>query len=109
MQKTSRFRQHAKPLAIVWTGIAIAAMLSPQAFSSSDEYCTGAWDYAPANANHSCENEELTWFHSRQKCWVRAYCLTGNGLERNYDSIHASLEDVYSLNNCGGELHVGDC
>ena len=74
MQNTSRIRQHTKRGSIVRVGIAIAAMLTPQAFSNSSEDCLGAWGYS--DAKNTCEDESLSWFHNRQVCWVRADCLT---------------------------------
>ena len=109
MQKNPRFRQYAKRFAIVWVGIATVAVISPHASSNSTEDCWGAWGYSSANANHSCNDERITWFQSRQACWVRAKCLTGVGNERNNSWIEVSLDDVYNLKNCSGELTVGDC
>ena len=111
MQKTSRIRQHAKRRTIVWVSIAIAAMLTPHAFSNSSEDCLGAWGYS--SAKNTCEDASLSWFHTRQVCWVRANCLTfsneNNESERNWNSIEVSFDDVYNLKNCSGTLQVEDC
>ena len=111
MPRTSRTRQHAKRLTIVGVGIAIAAILAPQALSNSSEDCLGAWGYS--SAKNTCEEEGLSWFHTRQVCWVRANCLTfsneNNESERNPNSIQVSFDDVYKLKNCSGTLQVEDC
>ena len=111
MQNTSRIRHHTKRGSIVRVGIAIAAMLTPQAFSNSSEDCLGAWGYS--DAKNTCEDESLSWFHNRQVCWVRADCLTfsneNDESERNWNSIEVSFDDVYNLKNCSGELKVSSC
>ena len=111
MQRNPRVGQPVKHFVLVWMGAAIAAMLAPHAVSNSSEDCLGAWGYS--NAKNTCDEESLSWFHTRQVCWVRANCLTwkneNNESERNWNSIEVSFDDVYSLKNCSGELKVGSC
>ena len=111
MLKISRIVQHPKRRSIVCASIAIAAMFAPHAFSNSSEDCLGAWGYS--DAKNTCEDESLSWFHTRQVCWVRANCLTFSNdedeSERNWNSIEVSFSEVYGLKNCSGKLKVSTC